>query len=166
MNDNGEPEHYRPKIWKPSGLHEDLDMKNLVFVSEAQNQQFKMYLEEAKKNLQRATKSTEEQADHFAALLLKTTRFSGRRDTRLETAPGYRLHRFLGSVCPPAFRKRELDALHADAIELYLEKLNAGDKWGAWRVKWSMRGWMLWTVLGGAAGAVISMVMGKHRASK
>lgn len=85
---------------------------------------------------------------------------------RIEIAPGYSLHRLLGSICPPAFRERELDALHADAVALYLEKLVEGDKWGALRVKWAMRGWLLWTVFGGAVNAVVSLIMGKHKPSK
>lgn len=85
---------------------------------------------------------------------------------RLEVAPGYGLYDFLSSICPPHFRERELDALHADAIQLYLEKLQAGDNWGAWRVKWAMRGWLLWTVFGGAAGALLSVITGKSKPSK
>jgi len=85
---------------------------------------------------------------------------------KIETAPGYGLHRFLASICPKTFRERELDALHADAIALYLERLDEDDKWGAWRVKWSMRGWMLWTVFGGALTAVMAMVLGKRKSSK
>jgi hypothetical protein len=89
-----------------------------------------------------------------------------RGEIELEIAPGFGLLRFLGSVVPRSFRERELDALHADAIELYFEKLDARDKWGAWRVKWSMRFWMLWSVFGGALGAAVSMLIGKQQPSK
>lgn len=84
----------------------------------------------------------------------------------LEIAPGFKLHSFLTSICPKAFSERELDALHADAIELYYEKLQAGDKWGAMRVRWSMRGWMLWTVFGGLISGLFAMVHGKHKSSE
>lgn len=84
----------------------------------------------------------------------------------LEIAPGFKLHSFLTSICPKAFSERELDALHADAIELYYEKLQAGDKWGAIRVRWSMRGWMLWTVFGGFISGLFAMVRGKHKSSE
>ncbi|MCK4135732.1 hypothetical protein [Ralstonia pseudosolanacearum] len=85
---------------------------------------------------------------------------------KIEIAPGFRLHRLLGHICPPAFRERELDALHADALALYLEKLAAGDKWGALSVKWAMRGWLLWTVFGGAVSAFVSILTGKQKSSK
>ena len=84
----------------------------------------------------------------------------------LEIAPGFKLHSFLTSICPKAFSERELNALHADAIELYYEKLQAGDKWGAMRVRWSMRGWMLWTVFGGFISGLFAMVRGKHKSSE
>lgn len=85
---------------------------------------------------------------------------------RVEVAPGYGLHRFLSSICPPKFRERELDALHADALVLYCETLKRGDKWGARRVRWSMTGWMLSAVFGGAVAALGSILTGKYKSPK
>jgi len=85
---------------------------------------------------------------------------------KIEIAPAYGLYRFLGSICPKALRERELDALLADSLQLYFEKLEEGDEWGAWRVKWSMRGWLLWAVFGGAATALTAMLLGKRKPSR
>lgn len=85
---------------------------------------------------------------------------------KLEIAPGFKMLNFLSSICPKAFRERELDALHADSIELYFEKLRAGDKWGAKRVAIAMRFWMLWTVVGGVVTGVFSMIRGKQKSSE
>lgn len=94
-----------------------------------------------------------------AGLLVKSTK-------KLEIAPGFKLHNFLTSICPKAFSERELDALHADSIELYFEKLNAGDEWGAMRVRCCMHAWMIWAVFGGAVSGIFAMIRGKYKSSE
>ncbi|MES2938371.1 MAG: hypothetical protein V4864_11855 [Pseudomonadota bacterium] len=84
---------------------------------------------------------------------------------KVEVAPGFKLHGFLTSICPKEFSERVLDALLADSIELYFEKLDAGDHWGAQRVRWSMRGWMLWAVFGGAITGAFSMFRREKKSS-
>ncbi|WP_156955422.1 hypothetical protein [Polaromonas glacialis] len=92
--------------------------------------------------------------------------FLTEKASKLEIAPGYRLHNFLSSICSKAFSERELDALHADSIELYYEKLKAGDEPGAVRVRYSMHVWMIWAVIGGAITGIFSMVRGKQKSSE
>ena len=94
------------------------------------------------------------------------SRTNAKKAPKLEIAPGFKLHNFLTSICPKAFSERELDALHADSVELYCEKLRAGDIWGAKRVAILMRFWMLWTVLGGVVTGVFSMIRGKQKSSE
>lgn len=91
---------------------------------------------------------------------------SAKKAPKLEIAPGFKLHNFLTSICPKSFSERELDALHADSVELYCERLRAGDIWGAKRVAISMRFWLLWTVLGGVVTGVFSMIRGKQKSSE
>jgi hypothetical protein len=84
----------------------------------------------------------------------------------IRRAPGFGLHGFLTSIVPKSFSERVLDPLLADSIELYFEKLDSGDRWGAWRVRWAMRGWLLWSVFGGALAAVFAALRGKRQPSE
>lgn len=92
----------------------------------------------------------------------------GTKKTRvtIERAPGYQLLGFLSKVCPKRFVERELSALHADGIASYYERLDAGDVRGAKLIKWSMRGWMLWAVIGGAVSSILRVFTGKTQPSE
>lgn len=164
MNDKGDERHYLG-TWSPERGFEPVDLENLIPWPRKGTEKIPIYMSTNYDRLIYPCVDSIEEGD-LEKWARRMTKLEQQSRRKIEIAPGYRLLRVLGSICPPSFRERELDALHADAIELYVEKLDAGDKWGAWRVKWSMRGWMLWTVFGGAAGAVFSMVMGKHKPSK
>lgn len=85
---------------------------------------------------------------------------------KIERAPGYQMFSFLAKVCPKRFVDRELSALHADGIAAYNERLDAKDFRGAAMVKWSMRGWMLWAVVGGAVSSFLRIFTGKAQSSE
>lgn len=76
---------------------------------------------------------------------------------------GNSLKNVFALFCPPAFVKRELDALVADGEELYLEHLKAGNKRSAALVKVAIHCWLIWSVFGGAISVVMSAVMGKMK---
>ncbi len=85
---------------------------------------------------------------------------------KIERAPCYQLLGFLSKVCPKRFVERELSALHADGLESYYERLDAGDSRGAAVIKWSMHGWILWAVMGGAVSSILRAFTGKTQSSE
>lgn len=64
---------------------------------------------------------------------------------RLENAPGFRLKRFLTVILGEPFVEKVIDPLHAESLHLYCERLDRGEEFSAWLVKWRLRGWMLWS---------------------
>lgn len=56
---------------------------------------------------------------------------------------------FLGEHCPPKFRERVLEALHAEATEAYFEAIKAGNHRHAKRIKRMIKVWLIWAVVGG-----------------
>lgn len=164
MNETGDTRRYMGK-WTPERGFEPLDLENLVQPPPDGREAFYYHGLPEQVGVTQYVDSVVETLEDLA---IEAARLDARLNgtSKIEIAPGFGLLRFLGSIVPRSFRERELEALHADAIELYFEKLEAGEKWAALRVKWSMRAWMLWTVFGGAAGAVFSMLVGKHKSSK
>lgn len=72
-----------------------------------------------------------------------------RAKAKLEIAPGFKLHGWLSSLCPPTFKENVLDECLAEGTRLHQERLAAGDLKGARRVRWAMRWWMVRAVGGG-----------------
>lgn len=77
--------------------------------------------------------------------------------------PGTMLMSGLTLVCPPAFVKRELEALYADGAVRYQEELDAGNVWRARIVKVSVHFWLLWSVGGGFVSMVMSAALGRMK---
>lgn len=72
-----------------------------------------------------------------------------KKKVKLEVAPGFKLHGWLSSVCPPSFKENVLDECLAEGTRMYQDMLAAKDFKGAKRVRWAMRFWMLRAVFGG-----------------
>lgn len=77
---------------------------------------------------------------------------------KVEIAPGFALHRWLGTFCPRRFRENVLDELLATGTMMYQEALAEGDVAAARRIRWAMRFWMLKAVFGGFVTGAFSLL--------